>query len=575
MISNSLSIKWEWKKSILYFVVSGCLFFVITMPCRYYFGLMEVTEIRPAAALPPFFGMIYGFWGALGCAAANFIADILSGYSPGMSLVSLPVQLLMGMLPYMLWYRFPVRGEKKPSFPKMDTTAHVIKYMLIILIESALTAFLLGVIMKAYGITEVFSQVTLMMFGNNLCFGYMLGLPLFTLIAFRRGEPFSLNERMILMFLLLAVLAASLTGIAVRREALVVSDERIYVWERVYTNVAVTLNIFMFVEILFLAYMEKKTTVPIERLAHLAADYVQMEKEKLDSQEFIDACKPYMSENSEVGNLAKSYVSMIRDLDLYTEHLTQATAEKERIEAELNVANHIQSSMLPCIFPAFPELKEFEIYATMNPAKEVGGDFYDFFMVDDRHLAVVMADVSGKGVPAALFMVIGKTLIKDHTQPQKSLGEVFNNVNNLLCDSNKEGLFITAFEGVLDLITGQFCYVNAGHELPYICRKNQDFEPYKIKPGFVLAGMEDMHYMEGSLQLEAGDRVFLYTDGVTEATNAADELYGNKRLQDILNRNKGMGPQQLLEEIKNDVDRFAKGVSQFDDITMLCLEYKG
>lgn len=276
-----------------------------------------------------------------------------------------------------------------------------------------------------------------------------------------------------------------------------------------------------------------------------------------------------------MGNLAKSYVSMIRDLDLYMEHLTQATAEKERIEAELNVANHIQSSMLPCIFPAFPELKEFEIYATMNPAKEVGGDFYDFFMVDDRHLAVVMADVSGKGIPAALFMVIGKTLIKDHTQPQKSLGEVFNSVNNLLCDSNKEGLFITAFEGVLDLITGQFCYVNAGHELPYICRKNQDFEPYKIKSGFVLAGMEDMHYMEGSLQLETGDRVFLYTDGVTEATNAADELYGNKRLQDILNRNKGMAPQQLLEEIKNDVDRFAEGVSQFDDITMLCLEYKG
>ena len=133
MISNSLSIKWEWKRSLLHFVLSGCLFFVVTMPCRYYFGLMEVTEIRPAAALPPFFGMIYGFWGALGCAAANFIADILSGYSPGMSLVSFPVQLLMGMLPYMLWYRFPVRGEKKPSFPKMDTTAHVIKYMLIII----------------------------------------------------------------------------------------------------------------------------------------------------------------------------------------------------------------------------------------------------------------------------------------------------------------------------------------------------------------------------------------------------------------------------------------------------------
>ena len=148
------------------------------------------------------------------------------------------------------------------------------------------------------------------------------------------------------------------------------------------------------------------------------------------------------------------------------------SAKTMKTTAELSVATNIQKSMLPCIFPAFPERREFDIYATMDPAKEVGGDFYDFFMVDERHLAVVVADVSGKGIPAALFMVIGKTLIKDHTQPGRDLGEVFTEVNELLCESNSEGLFITAFEGVLDLVTGEFRFVNAGHEIPFIRRGN-------------------------------------------------------------------------------------------------------
>lgn len=231
--------------------------------------------------------------------------------------------------------------------------------------------------------------------------------------------------------------------------------------------------------------------------------------------------------------------------------------------------------MLPCIFPAFPERQEFDIYATMNPAKEVGGDFYDFFMVDDTHLAVVMADVSGKGVPAALFMVIGKTLIKDHTKPGSSLGEVFSAVNNMLCDSNSEGLFITAFEGVLDLVTGEFRYVNAGHELPYIYKAGEGYEAYKIRPGFVLAGMENVRYREGSLQLSVGDKVFLYTDGVPEATDASDQLYGSERLHQILNRNKDATPEQLLKAVKEDVDQFVGEAPQFDDITMLCLEFHG
>lgn len=270
-----------------------------------------------------------------------------------------------------------------------------------------------------------------------------------------------------------------------------------------------------------------------------------------------------LKSRDEIGEIGHSINEMVESLK-----------EKERIGAELDVATHIQSSMLPRIFPAFPEFSEFDIFATMNPAKEVGGDFYDFFMVDRSHLAVVIADVSGKGVPAALFMVIAKTLIKDHTQAGRNLGDVFTQVNNILCESNSEGFFVTAFEGVLDLVSGEFRYVNAGHELPFICRAGQNFEPYSTHPGFVLAGIEDTAYKSASIMLEPGDKLFLYTDGVTEATDASNHLFGMDRLGRTLHNNSNSGPSKLLSAVKSDIDIFVGNAPQFDDITMLCLEFK-
>lgn len=280
-----------------------------------------------------------------------------------------------------------------------------------------------------------------------------------------------------------------------------------------------------------------------------------------------------IKKNDEIGVLARAIHKMERDIAKYVKNLTAVTAEKERIGAELSIAAQIQADMLPSIFPAFPERPEFDIYATMNPAKEVGGDFYDFFMVDERHLAVVMADVSGKGVPAALFMVIGKTLIKDHTQPGRDLGEVFTEVNEILCESNKEGMFITAFEGVLDLASGEFIFVNAGHEIPFICKKDGVFEPFQVCAGFVLAGMEGMRYHCGTMRLTPGDKLFQYTDGVTEAANKENELYGMKRLQKILAQNAAKRPAELLAKVKEDIDTFVGEAPQMDDITMLCVEY--
>lgn len=298
-----------------------------------------------------------------------------------------------------------------------------------------------------------------------------------------------------------------------------------------------------------------------------------------EAKRFADSSIPSdvlsdVKKKDEIGVLARAVSKMEMDIVDYIQNLTAITAEKERVNTELSVATRIQANMLPSIFPAFPERKEIDIYATMNPAKEVGGDFYDFFMVDERHLAIVMADVSGKGVPAALFMVIGKTLIKDHTQPGQDLGEVFTQVNRLLCESNSEELFITAFEGVLDLVSGEFKFVNAGHEIPYICKKNDVFKPYKLRAGFVLAGMEGIKYKCGCMQLSPGDKIFQYTDGVTEATNSANELYGMGRLEEFLAKNSALSPSELLPELKKDIDDFVGEAPQFDDITMLCLEYK-
>ncbi len=310
-----------------------------------------------------------------------------------------------------------------------------------------------------------------------------------------------------------------------------------------------------------------RLTVPIGKLLECVGD---IGRGNLDADIQIKT-------GDEVETLASSFNKMTAQLREHIKNLTAVTAEKERIGAELGVATHIQASMLPCIFPAFPDISEIDIYASMTPAKEVGGDFYDFFLVDSTHLAVVMADVSGKGVPAALFMVIAKTLIKNHMQLGKTPAEVFTAVNEQLCENNDAGMFVTAFMGVLNFTDGNFVYVNAGHNAPLIRKSSGGFEWLKARPGFVLAGMEGIKYRQAELTLQKGDIFFTYTDGVTEAQNPLKALYSDKRLIDTLNREntKELSVEELVQYIHKDVDAFASGAEQADDITLLALKYIG
>lgn len=251
----------------------------------------------------------------------------------------------------------------------------------------------------------------------------------------------------------------------------------------------------------------------------------------------------------------------------------EETQKTERISTELNLASDIQANMLPNIFPAFPNRDDFDIYATMTPAKEVGGDFYDFFMVDDNHLAMVMADVSGKGIPAAMFMVIAKTLIKDHTQLGLEPSEVFTRVNNILCEGNEAGLFVTAWMGILDLDSGKLIYANAGHNPPVV-KIDGEVKYLHTKPGFVLAGFEGYKYQQFELQLKIGDKLFLYTDGATEATNKDGELYGEDRLIECLKNQNGKTCADALHAVRADIDKFVGEAEQFDDLTLLAFDYE-
>lgn len=324
--------------------------------------------------------------------------------------------------------------------------------------------------------------------------------------------------------------------------------------------------------VLIVIYINRILVKPINALAVAASKFVS-DKSEAEQQNTIQSALSTLNIHTgdEIENLFESIKTMESDINKYIENLTAVTAEKERIGAELDVATKIQASMLPCIFPPYPDRKEFDIYATMQPAKEVGGDFYDFFLIDEDHLAVVIADVSGKGVPAALFMVIAKTLIKNQAQAGLSPDQVFTSVNAQLCENNDAGMFVTAWMGVLQISTGNLIYVNAGHNPPLVKKKDGSFEFLRSRPGLVLAGMEGIRYKQNELQLDQGDCLYLYTDGVTEATNNENELYGEDRLQRVLNQRLYTIPSSLLSEVKADIDRFVLEAPQFDDITMLAL----
>ena len=307
---------------------------------------------------------------------------------------------------------------------------------------------------------------------------------------------------------------------------------------------------------------------PILRIAASSDSFVKKMQSNVEPEELVFE-DTHIKSGGELRLLADNVKSMADGVASYMTHLKAVTSERERIGAELELATRIQADMLPNIFPPFPERHEFDIFASMTPAKEVGGDFYDFFLIDDDQLGLVIADVSGKGVPAALFMMISKILVNNFAMMGESPAKVLEQTNTQICKNNDADMFVTVWFGVLEISTGKITAANAGHEYPIIKKANGEFELFKDKHSFAVGGMDGMKYKEYEFTLEKGGTLFLYTDGVAEATDNKDEQFGTDRMLAALNKASDASPKELLSNMKQAVDDFVGDAPQFDDLTML------
>ena len=360
--------------------------------------------------------------------------------------------------------------------------------------------------------------------------------------------------------------AVTLVGVDISMDN-VMRERQQFLFRMMLFAVILTIILYLVGQRLF----RKIATRPLEMLSKAVDGFADAK----DGYTEADIISLPIHSNDEIEDLYQEIRHMQGRMVEYLDNLTRVTAEKERIGAELNVATQIQADMLPRIFPPFPERTEFEIFASMDPAKEVGGDFYDFFLVDENHLALVIADVSGKGVPAALFMVIAKTLIKNRAQMGDSPAKVLTDVNEQLCEGNEANLFVTVWLAILDLRTGKGMAANAGHEHPILRRKDGKYELVVYRHSLAVATMEGLRFKEHPFEMNPGDSLFVYTDGVPEATNINNELYGTDRMLEVLNRDPSQDMETLLKLTKKEMDAFVGTAPQFDDVTMLGFKFFG
>ncbi|XME02885.1 PP2C family protein-serine/threonine phosphatase [Lachnospiraceae bacterium C1.1] len=342
-----------------------------------------------------------------------------------------------------------------------------------------------------------------------------------------------------------------------------------------YIKISLIQIVILLIIIVFIMskWMEKEIVNPIIKLKESARGFVESSRGQNDPN-LIEFTDPEINSEDEMQTLSESLVTMAGDIKEYMANLMKETREKERIGTELELATSIQADMLPNIFPAFPEREDIDIFASMTPAKEVGGDFYDFFLIDDDHLGMVIADVSGKGVPAALFMMMSKILVNNFGMMCKSPAEALMNANTQICKSNANDMFVTAWFGILTISTGHVVASNAGHEYPVIKTAKGQFEIFKDKHKMPLGSMDGIKYQDYEFTLERGGGIFVYTDGVAEATNSENELFGMERTLDALNSNADAGVEDILKNVREKIDEFVGDAPQFDDLTMMAVKLK-
>ena len=558
-------------------------------------------QVRPASAFGPVLGLFFGLPGILGCAAANLVSDILhEGATPFMLAGYFVIQIMYNGLPRWVWYA--VNRKSARPYPRFDSASKTALYMALALVDSACVNMAVYLFV---GASPESGPAFAMRGLNNVWMLLYVGLPLLYVlerspltptaphwihVPYRNTTKANLTQRFVITFVVASALL--LLGISLAIIFFASGDEESFqtVVYTMYFEVALlTLPIFlpMFA---FLHFLERRFTRPIEVLAYDQQTFIErmetdVEQGRRDTLIAVD--ERGTMPRYEIADLFESTNKMRRDMVGFIERLYNVTAERQRAATELDVAKQIQMSAVPHDFDSFTERFALDIAGFMRPAREVGGDFYDVFEVGEHGVAFVIGDVSGKGVPAALFMMRAQSLLRQYLLETEDLGTAFTLANRQLCERNDAMLFVTAFACVVDTTTGEVRYANAGHNPPAL-KQNGRLSYLTCRPGLVLGAMDVVKYGEGSFTCSPGDGLLLYTDGVSEAADEREQLYGEERLLQTLaaldaaaqtgaaaagGAPRGSSAQAAVDALAASVDAFAGNAPQADDITMLAFRW--
>ncbi|MCQ2102509.1 MAG: PP2C family protein-serine/threonine phosphatase [Fibrobacter sp.] len=511
----------------------------------------------------------------------NLIADIHQGYSPFIFIPGFFLQVTYGLLPAFAWNFLRRKDENKYQ---LNSVLKVVQLLLVIAVSSAYNATT-SFALIFFNTDSISPALWTNYFFNQLNTTTATAIPFMIFCSLKRQFSlkrrfrgtgyylfsFSLNEKFLFFFVIASILVSIGVG-AIIHELFTyrIHVDQLYLWNIVYYGASISMNLAVWSSLAFLLYIELTVTKPIEKMSSIAKVFGKEDDIDKKISIIIDRCQKYVYYTSEVGDLARSFWNMSEELESYVKNLTDVHKEQEKNHTELSVATKIQESTLPKL----EKFDRLDLHAIMNPAKEVGGDFYDFFMVDSSHIALAIADVSGKGVPAALFMMISKIILQNNLLRGYSPAEALERTNDKLCANNPLGMFVSCLCGVLDLNTGVFKFSNAGHEAPALMKKNCFFDLEKIESGFVLGGLPGIKYENFEIRMQPGEIFFFYTDGVPEAMNENKEEFGNSRMINALNANKFGSMENLCTNVHKAVQKHAGKAPQFDDITMLafCLK---
>ena len=536
-----------WKRSLSMFAACFVVYLAVLEGFLAVPQFNDIVQIRPASALGPVFGLFFGLPGVFGCATANLVSDILhEGATPFMLAGYFMIQIMYNGLPRWVWYLVNARSPR--PYPRFDSASKTALYMGLVLVDSAcvnLAVYLFvgappesGPSFAARGLNNVWM---LLYIGLPLLYALersplMPNPPRWIHVPYRNIKKANLTQRFVIWFVIASALLMLLVSVLVI--AFASGDEESFqtVVHTMFHEAAILIVPIFLPMFAFLHILERRFTRPIEVLALDQQTFIErmesdVEQGRRDMRIAVDerGTKP----RYEIAELYESTNKMRRDMVGFIERLYSVTAERQRTATELDVARQIQMSAVPHDFDSLTERFAFDIAGFMRPAREVGGDFYDVFEVGERGVAFVIGDVSGKGVPAALFMMRAQSLLRQYLLETDDLGTAFTLANRQLCERNDAMLFVTAFACVVDTATGEVRFANAGHNPP-VLKQNGKLGYLACRPGLVLGAMDVVKYREGSFMCSPGDGLLLYTDGVSEAADAADELFGEDRLLDTL-----------------------------------------